>query len=94
LPLQPGAIVSVPMNEAGTSLMLQVQVGEVEDISHGDRRVAALRLEPRAMRRIDGRRPVALTLWLTADRRRIPVRALVNAGFGVVRVELRNWPSM
>jgi hypothetical protein len=81
------------MNEAGTRLMLQVQVGEVETIEQEDRSVPALRLEPRVMRRIERRRPIAMTLWLTADERRIPLRAIVAAGFGVIRVELRNWPG-
>jgi hypothetical protein len=92
LPLRSGAIVAVPMNEAGTRLMLQVQVGEVETIEHGGRAVPALRLEPRAMRRIERRRPIAMTLWVSADRRRIPIRALVDAGFGRVRLELRSFP--
>jgi hypothetical protein len=85
LPLTPGAIVSVPMNEAGTRLMLQVQVGEVEELEHADRTVR--------VRRIERRRPIALTVWLTADVRRIPVRAIVDAGFGRIRMELRNWPD-
>jgi hypothetical protein len=92
LPLLPGAIVSVPMNEAGTRLMLQVHVGEVEDIEHAGRSVKALRLEPRAMRRIERRRPLVMTLWLSADQRRLPIRAVVDAGFGQIRMELRNFP--
>jgi hypothetical protein len=90
LALLPGAIVAVPMNEAGTRLMLQVQVGEVEEIEQGGRSVSALRLEPRAMRRIERRRPIAMTLWLSDDQRRIPLRAVVDAGFGQIRMELRN----
>ncbi len=93
LPLTPGAIVSVPMNEAGTRLMLQVQVGEVEQLEHEDRAIRALRLEPRVMRRIERRRPIVMTLWLTADVRRIPLRVIVDAGFGRIRMELRNWPD-
>jgi hypothetical protein len=69
-------------------------VGEVEAIAQEDRSVRALRLEPRVMRRLERRRPVAMTLWVTSDGRRIPLRALVHAGFGALRVELRNWPSM
>ena len=93
LPLAPGEIVVVPMNEAGTRLTLQLQVGDVENIEREDRLVSALRLEPRVMRRIERRRPLAMTLWVTADQRRIPLRAVVDAGFGMVRLELRNWPG-
>ena len=90
VPLLPGAIVSVPMNDAGTPLLLQVHVGEVEDIEREDGSIAALRLEPRLTRRIEQRRPFVMTLWLTADERRIPVRAVVDAGFGALRLELRH----
>lgn len=92
LPLAPGAMVTVPLNEAGTRLTLQVQVADVETIERDGRRMEALRLDPRVMRRIERRRPIAMTVWLTADPRRIPLRAVVNAGFGTIRLELRDWP--
>ena len=88
LPLAPGTIVSVPLNDAGTSMMLQLSVAEPEDIDYKGVRTKALRLEPRVMRRIERRRPVAITIWLTADERRVPLRALVDAGFGRIRLEL------
>ncbi len=89
--LTPGAIVTVPMNEAGTSFVLNVAVAEVEEIEHQGQRVPALRLEPRIARRIERRRPIAITLWLSADQRRVPLRALVEAGFGRIRLELREY---
>jgi hypothetical protein len=89
LSLRSGTVLTVPLNEAGTSLVLQVSVGEVENIEHRGARVPALRLEPRVMRRIERRRPLAITLWLSADARRIPLRAIVDAGFGRIRLELR-----
>lgn len=91
LPLGPGDVLSVPMNEAGTSLVLQVSVAAPETIDVLGRATAALRLEPRAMRRIERRRPVAMTLWLSADERRVPLRALVDAGFGSLRLELSSY---
>jgi hypothetical protein len=89
LPLAPGSIITVPLNEAGTSLLLQVSVADVEAIEQGGARVRALRLEPRVMRRLERRRPIGITLWLSADDRRIPLRALVDAGFGRIRLELK-----
>jgi hypothetical protein len=89
LALAPGAIITVPLNEAGASLVLQVSVAEFEAIEQGGQRVRALRLEPRVMRRIERRRPVSITLWLSADDRRVPLRALVDAGFGRIRLELK-----
>jgi hypothetical protein len=89
LTLAPGSIIAVPINEAGTSLVLQVSVADVEEITQRGARVKALRLEARAMRRIERRRPIAITVWLSADDRRIPIRALVDAGFGRIRLELK-----
>jgi hypothetical protein len=89
LALAPGTIISVPLNEAGTSLVLQVSVAEFEEIEQRGTRLKALRLEPRVMRRIERRRPISITLWLSADERRVPLRALVDAGFGRIRLELK-----
>jgi hypothetical protein len=93
LALTPGDIVNVPLNEAGSSLVLQVSVGEVEAIEHAGARIEALRLEPRVMRRVERRRPLTITLWVSTDARRLPVRALVDAGFGRIRLELKNYRS-
>jgi Protein of unknown function (DUF3108) len=91
LPLEPNSILSVPMNEVGAALTLTLSIGETEEIEHNGRRVRALRLEPRVMRRLERRRAVAITLWLTADDRRVPLRALVDAGFGRIRLELTDY---
>jgi hypothetical protein len=93
LPLTTGSIFSIPMNEAGTSLMLEVSVGEVESVQSRGRRVDAWRLEPRVMRRVERRRPIAMTLWVSADERRVPLRALVDAGFGRIRLELTGYEA-
>jgi hypothetical protein len=88
LPLTPGTIITVPLNEAGTNMLLQVSTGEVETIEHHGQSARALRLEPRLMRRLERRRPLAMTIWLSDDARRVPLRAIVEAGFGKVRLEL------
>jgi hypothetical protein len=88
LPLTPGAVFSVPINEAGTNLVLQVAVGDTETIEHGGRQVQAIRLEPRLMRRIERRRPVTMTMWVSTDARRIPLVTIIDAGFGRVRAVL------
>ena len=89
LPLSRGSMVSVPVNDAGSSLQLQVSVAEPEMIDQRGRRTPAIRLEPRLMRRMERRRPLSMTLWLSNDGRRIPLRAVVDAGYGRVRAELR-----
>ncbi len=88
LPLAAGTILNVPINEAGTSLVLQISAAATETIDLAGRPTAALRLEPRLMRRLERRRPIVLTVWLSVDERRVPLRVIVEAGFGRVRAEL------
>jgi hypothetical protein len=88
LRLEPGAIVTIPINEAGSSLVLQVTVAEAEKIEVDRVTYSTTRLEPRLMRRIERRRPIAMTMWLSDDDRRVPLRAIVEAGFGRVRLDL------
>lgn len=88
LPLQPDTSIDVPLNEAGTGMRLQVTTVATDVIERGGLPVPALRLEPRLMRRIERRQPIAMTLWLSTDARRVPLRVLVEAGFGRVRLEL------
>jgi hypothetical protein len=91
LSLVPGQTLDIPLNEAGTSLVLQVAARDAESIEYGGRFTPALRLEPRIMRRIERRRPLQMTVWLSADKRRVPLRVLVEAGFGRVRAELKEY---
>jgi hypothetical protein len=91
LPLAPGSIVTLPLNEAGTSLVLNVASAERETITAEERSQVALRIEPRLMRRIERRRPLAMTVWLSTDARRVPLRVVVEAGFGRVRLELARY---
>jgi hypothetical protein len=93
LSLKPGDIIDVPLNEAGASLTLNVSVADAETIDQNGAAVSALRLEPRVRRRVERRAPIAITLWLSADVRRVPLRAIIDAGFGRIRVELREYRS-
>ncbi len=88
LTLEPGTIVTVPINEAGSALLLQVSVADKETIEVGGNMYRAIRVEPRLTRRIERRRPVTLTIWLSDDERRVPLRATIEAGFGRVRADL------
>ena len=42
----------------------------------------------RRIGRIERRRPIQMTIWLSADDRRVPLRAFIEAGFGRVRLDL------
>jgi hypothetical protein len=43
------------------------------------------------MGRLERRRPLAMSVWLSRDERRIPLRVLVDAGFGRVSAALREY---
>ena len=88
LALSRGSMVSVPINEAGTAYLLQVWGAEPETIDHRGRPTPAIRLEPRLMRQTERRPRVTMTVWLSSDARRVPLRAIIDAGFGRVRAEL------
>jgi hypothetical protein len=91
LPAPATAALSIPINDAGSAMLLETGPGVRETIDHGGGPTAALRLEPRLLRRIERRRPIGLTIWLSDDERRIPLRVIVDAGFGRVRLELTDY---
>jgi hypothetical protein len=46
---------------------------------------------PVLQRRASNRQPLAATIWLSNDERRLPLILDLDAGFGHVRVELVNY---
>ncbi len=88
LALEPGLAVSLPINEAGRGLTLEVTVGNREVVQTAAGPVEAFRVSPRLIERVPRRRPVEATVWLSADGRRLPVAADVAAGFGRIRLKL------
>jgi hypothetical protein len=88
LTMSRGSMVTMPINEAGSMFLLQVWGAEPETIAIRGRPTPAIRLEPRLMRGPERRRLVTMTVWLSTDSRRVPLRAIIDAGFGRVRAEL------
>jgi hypothetical protein len=88
LPLESGLTYNLPINEAGRSLRVEIAVGQREGIQVQGRTVDAIRLDPRIRQRMERRRPVDATLWISADERRVPLLLELEAAFGRVRVEL------
>jgi hypothetical protein len=86
--LGPNQVVRVPLNDGGRNLILELRAAGEEDIRVGDRVRPAIRLEPRVIQRVARRRPLELTVWLSRDAHRVPLRADVSAGFGRVRLDL------
>ena len=91
LPLASGTTVAFPVNEAGRNLILELGVIGQEPVTVGGQSRPALRLAPRVRQRVERRAPVAATLWLSDDERRLPLVVEVAAGFGRVRLELAGY---
>jgi hypothetical protein len=88
LPLAAGDRYLIPVNEAGRNLVIDLVVAGRETTTVQGREVAAIRLEPRMRRRVERRRPVTATLWVSDDDRKVPVALDLDAAFGRVRLEL------
>ena len=88
LPLAPGSEAAVPVNDMGRNLTLVSGPLQATTIEWQGRSVPALRMQPALVQRVPRRAPPEVTLWLSADDRRLPLRIDVAAGFGRVRVEL------
>jgi hypothetical protein len=88
LPLRAGERIRFPVNEAGRNLVVELTARGVERVRVEGKDVEAIRLEPTIQRRPADRQPLASTIWLSNDDRRIPLLLDLDAGFGHVRVEL------
>jgi len=88
LPLTPGAEIAIPVNDAGRHVIARVRVEQEDAIRGPGGEVRAQRLSVALERRLERRQAMELTLWISADARRVPLRLDLAAGFGRVRVEL------
>ncbi len=88
LPLAPGFTATMPINDAGRNLRLDIEVAGEETVTAGGRPVPTWRLRPRIAERVPRRAPLEIVVWITRDARRIPVAFEVTGGFGTVRAEL------
>lgn len=88
LDLKPGAALDLPVNEGGRGLSLRVRVAGLETIATPAGPRPAIRLEPTLTAQVERRRPTSLTVWLSADDRRVPLLIDLDAGFGRLRLVL------
>jgi uncharacterized protein DUF3108 len=88
LPLRAGERVRLPVNEAGRNLVAELTVNGIEHITSLKKSVEAIRVTPMLQRRVEDRQPLAATIWLSNDERRVPLMLDIEAGFGHIRVEL------
>ncbi|MFB3852495.1 MAG: DUF3108 domain-containing protein [Vicinamibacterales bacterium] len=86
--LASGDTVRIPLSEGGRNLVVVVVVRSLESIEHRGVRVQAMRLTLVVEERLQRRRPIEATAWLSTDGRRIPLIIEVSAGFGDFRAEL------
>jgi hypothetical protein len=91
LPAAEGDAVTLPINEAGRNLMATVTIGSPETIEVAGAPRAALRVVPALTERVRRRQAIETTIWLSADRQRLPLAADITAGFGRVRLKLVNY---
>ena len=90
LPLTAGARYLLPINEDGRNLRLDLTVVGLETITLQGQSRQAWRLEPSLRQRVERRRSPQASLWVSDDRRRLPLVVEVRAAFGRVRMELMN----
>jgi hypothetical protein len=88
LPLEPGSNLQLPINEGGRNMTAAVTVAGRERVDAAGRSQEAIRLEPVISTRVQRRQPIRVTIWISADDRRVPLAADVAAGFGRVSLKL------
>jgi hypothetical protein len=93
LPLEPGERDRFPVNEAGRNLVVDLAVDGIEHVHAEGREQDGIRLTPLLEQRTQDRSPMAATVWLSRDERRVPLALEVDAGFGHVRVELESYTA-
>jgi hypothetical protein len=92
LPFADGYQTSFPVVEGGRQLTAKLRVTGRDRAAFQGALVDVWRVEARFESRAE-RRPIAATLLITRDARRVPVQIQVDAGFGSFRVELERYES-
>lgn len=83
-----GATVRLPVSDMGRALTLETGTVAADRIQWRGRTVDTLRFTPVLAQRVRRRAPPEIDVWLARDDRLRPIRAVVDAGFGQVRLEL------
>jgi hypothetical protein len=91
LPLAADSSFSLPLTDNGRSSRLEFTVGPPETVVVSGRSWSAWKVVPLIRERIPRRAPLAITAWLAADERRLPIMFDVGGAFGTVRAELTSF---
>jgi Protein of unknown function (DUF3108) len=87
-PLATGDTITLPVNDGGRNLVVQVKVIGRERIAVQGHTRDAIRLEPAIVERVPRRDPIHSVVWISNDVRKVVLAADVAAGFGRLRLEL------
>ncbi|HJU43431.1 MAG TPA: DUF3108 domain-containing protein [Vicinamibacterales bacterium] len=88
LPLAAGSVFEVPINEAGRNQKATIRVGAPESIATPGGPRFAFPVRPQLTARVQRRQGIDATIWISADRQRVPLQADITAGFGRVLLKL------
>jgi hypothetical protein len=91
LPLAQGARLSIPLIVNGTPSTLDLDVGAIEPLRTEGRTWPAWRVNVRTRQRVERRRPLSITAWISTEEHRVPIRFDVDAEFGTVRADLTEY---
>ncbi len=88
LPFMARSRLSLPLSDNGRPSRLDIAIDETDTIILTGRQWPAWRLQPALRQRIERDAPFRITVWISADERRIPLRVAVAASFGSLQADL------
>jgi hypothetical protein len=88
LTLEPGQSTEVPVSDGKKSVMAKVEAQQREDVKTSAGAFKTIRYEIYVFNDVLYRRPAHLYIWLTDDRRKLPVRVQVRMQFAIGTITL------
>jgi hypothetical protein len=88
LNLEPGQSIEVPVSDGKKSVMAKVEAQQREDVKTAQGTFKTIRYEVYVFNEVLYRRPAHLYVWLSDDRRRLPVRVQVRMQFAIGTITL------
>ena len=88
LSLEPGQSTAVPVSDGKKSVMVKVEAQQREDVKTPEGTFKTIRYEAYMFNNALYRRPAHLNVWLTDDRRRLPVQIRIRLQFTIGTITL------
>jgi hypothetical protein len=89
LNLEPGQSTQIPVSDGKKSVMAKVEAQEREDVKTPDGTFKTIRYEAYLFDNVLYRRSAHLNIWLTDDRRKLPVQIRVRLQFAIGSITLQ-----